>query len=177
MKKFRSAPKGPKANDFIQSDPVRVVDPDGEMLGVLSLREALNAAQDAGLDLVEVSPNAKPPVCKILDLGKYMYEQQKKKKEAKKKQKVVHLKEIKLRVNTDDHDLEYRLKNARKFIESGDKVKFSLRFRGREMAHNDIAKERFENIIEELKDIAKPEQPPKMEHNQLVMVLVNNGEG
>lgn len=176
MKKYSKAPKGPRANDFIQSDPVRVVDQDGEMLGVISLREAINKAQDVNLDLVEVSPNAKPPVCKMLDLGKFMYEQQKKKKEAKKKQKTVQLKEIKLRVNTDSHDLEYRLKNARKFIEDGNKVKFSLRFRGREMAHNDIAKARFQEIIKELADIAKPEQLPKMEHYQLTMILAGNSD-
>lgn len=177
MKKYSKAPAGPRANDYIKSDPVRVVDHNGDMLGVISLREAISKAQDAGLDLVEVSPNAEPPVCKILDLGKYTYEQQKKKKEAKKKQKIVHLKEIKLRVNTDSHDLEYRLKNARKFIESGDKVKFSLRFRGREMAHNDIAKNKFAEIIEELSDIAKTSQAPKMENNQLTMILVGNSEG
>ena len=141
------------------------------MIGVVSLREALARASEEGLDLVEVSPGAEPPVCKVLDLGKYIYEQQKKQKEAKKKQKVVHLKEIKLRVNIDPHDLEYRLKNARKFLESGDKVKFSLRFRGREMSHADIAKEKFAEIIEELSDIGKLDQQPKLDHGQLTMVI------
>jgi translation initiation factor IF-3 len=163
--------QGPNANDSIKSDPVRVITEDGEMLGVLRLKEAIEKAQSMGLDLVEVSPNAKPPVCKVMDLGKFMYEQQKKKKEAKKKQKVVHLKEIKLRVNIDPHDLEYRLKNARKFLENGDKVKFSLRFRGREVTHSEIAKEKFIEIIENLEDVARIDSQPKMENGQLTMIL------
>ena len=163
--------QGPKINRDIQAREVRVIDKDGEMLGVMSLSEGISKAEEVNLDLVEVSPNAKPPVCKVMDLGKFMYEQQKKKKEAKKKQKIVHLKEIKLRVNTDPHDLEYRLKNARKFMEAGDKVKFSLRFRGREFSHADIAKDKFIDIIEQLEDIAKIESQPRMEGGQLVMIL------
>lgn len=162
---------------MIKAESVRVVDQNGEMLGVMTTREAIIEAENAGLDLVEVSPNAKPPVCKILDLGKHMYELQKKKKEAKKKQKIVQVKEIKLRVNIDPHDVEYRLKNARRFFSDGDKVKFSLRFRGREFTHADIAKSKFEDIIQELSDVAKVEQAPKMESGQLVMVLVpDSGE-
>jgi translation initiation factor IF-3 len=144
------------------------------MVGVMSSREAYNMAQDVGLDLVEISPNAEPPVCKIMDLGKYLYEEQKKKKEAKKHQKVVHLKEVKLRITTDKHDLEYRLKQCREWISHGDKVKFSIKFRGREFDHIDIGREKFNNIIEQLADVAKPEISPKMEGGQLIMVIVPN---
>ncbi len=141
------------------------------MLGVISLREALSKAQDAGFDLVEVSPNAAPPVCKIMNYGKFLYEEQKKKKEAKKHQKVVHIKEIKMRITTDPHDLEYRLKQCHAWIKDGDKVKFSLKFRGREQAHADIARAKFASIIEELKEVTKIESYPRMEGNQLVMTL------
>ncbi len=128
-------------------------------------------AQDAGLDLVEVSPNAAPPVCKIMDLGKYMYEEQKKKKEAKKHQKVTQTKEVKLRITTDKHDLEYRLKQCRDWFADGDKVKFSIKLRGREFDHKDIGFEKFKGIIEELADVAKVDSNPRMEGGQITMML------
>lgn len=141
------------------------------MLGVLDLREAISKAAAQGLDLVEVSPDAEPPVCKMLDMGKYLYESQKKRKEAKKKQRKTQIKEIKLSLNIDSHDLEYRIRNAKRFIESGDKVKFSLRLRGREFTHIDIAREKFDGILEEMKALTKVEQPTKLENGQLVMIL------
>lgn len=137
----------------------------------MTSREAYSKAQDAGLDLVEVSPNAAPPVCKIMDLGKFMYEEQKKKKEAKKHQKVIQTKEVKLRITTDKHDMEYRLKQCRGWFADGDKVKFSIKFRGREFEHIDIGKEKFASIIEQLADCSKIDSPPKMEGGQLIMIL------
>jgi translation initiation factor IF-3 len=141
------------------------------MIGVLPTREALWRAREAGLDLVEISPNADPPVCKILDFGKYKYEQQKKKNEAKKKQKVVEIKEIKIRPNIDDHDYDVKMRQARSFIGEGDKVKVTLRFRGRELAHVDLGMKVLERVKGELEGIAKVEQMPRMENRQMVMVL------
>ncbi len=141
------------------------------MLGVMSSRDAVARAQDIGLDLVEVSPNAAPPVCKIMDLGKYMYEEQKKKKEAKKHQKITQTKEIKLRITTDKHDLEYRLKQCRGWFADGDKVKFSIKFRGREFEHTDIGKAKFLDVIQQLADCSKVESPPHMEGGQMIMIL------
>lgn len=151
---------------------MRLVGADGEMLGVKSLDEALALAESSGLDLVELSPQADPPVCKILDYGKHRYESQKKLKEARKKQKVVHIKEIKIRVNTDVHDYDVKLKSARRFIESGDKVKVSMRFRGREITHNDLGIEKLQQFADDLSDLAKVELAPKMEGRQAVMILV-----
>jgi translation initiation factor IF-3 len=141
------------------------------MIGVLPTREALWRAREAGLDLVEISPNADPPVCKILDFGKYKYEQQKKKNEAKKKQKIVEIKEIKIRPNIDDHDYDVKMRQARSFIGEGDKVKVTLRFRGRELAHLDLGMKVLERVKGELEGIAKVEQMPRMENRQMVMVL------
>jgi translation initiation factor IF-3 len=141
------------------------------MIGVLPTREALWRAREAGLDLVEISPNADPPVCKILDFGKYKYEQQKKKNEAKKKQKVVEIKEIKIRPNIDDHDYDVKMRQARSFIGEGDKVKVTLRFRGRELAHVDLGMRVLERVKGELDEIAKVEQMPRMENRQMIMVL------
>jgi len=141
------------------------------MLGIVSIDEALEKASDAGLDLVELSPQADPPVCKILDYGKYRYESQRKIKEAKKKQKVVHLKEIKIRPTTDVHDYEVKLKSARKFIESGDKVKVSMRFRGREIAHKDLGEDKIKQFASDLSDIAKIEVEPKMEGKQMILIV------
>ena len=163
--------QGPRANNYITADPIRLIDQNGDMQGVTALRKALTLASEVGMDLVEVAPNAEPPVCKIMDLGKYLYEEQKKKKEAKKKQKIVHLKEIKLRPNTDPHDLEYRIKHAIEFLEAGDKVKFSLKFRGREMAHREIGRERMEKILEQLQEHSKIDQHIKMEGGQMTMIL------
>lgn len=141
------------------------------MVGVVSLREGLEMAAEVGLDLVEVSPNAEPPVCKILDYGKYKYEAQKKKAEARKKQKVIEVKEIKLRPNIDDNDYDVKMRAMRKFIEDGDKVKVTLRFRGREMAHQDLGMKVLDRVRENLDDLAKVEQHPKMEGRQMVMVM------
>ena len=141
------------------------------MLGVMSAREALLRAYEAGMDLLEISPNAVPPVCKILDYGKYKYEQQKKANEARKKQKIVEIKEIKVRPNIDDHDYDVKMRAAKSFIEEGDKVKVTLRFRGREMAHQDLGVKVLERIRTELAEMAKVEQMPRLENRQMIMVL------
>jgi translation initiation factor IF-3 len=141
------------------------------MIGVMSAREALIRAYDVGLDLVEISPNAVPPVCKILDYGKYKYEQQKKANEARKKQKVVEIKEIKVRPNIDDHDYEVKMKQMKNFIGEGDKVKVTLRFRGREMAHQELGVKVLERIRSDLIELVKVEQMPKLENRQMVMVI------
>ncbi len=141
------------------------------MIGVVSLREGLVMAEEAGLDLVEVSPNADPPVCKILDFGKFKYESQKKKAEARKKQKVIEVKEVKLRPNIDDNDYNVKMRSMRKFLEEGDKVKVTLRFRGRELAHQDIGARVLDRVRTELEDLGKVEQFPKMEGRQMVMVI------
>lgn len=162
---------GPRVNDMIEVPEVRLVDADGEMVGVVSISEALGRADEAGLDLVEVAGQADPPVCKILDYGKYRYEQQKRQNEARKKQKVIEVKEIKIRPNIDDHDYDVKMRNARRFIDDGDKVKVTLRFRGREMAHQDLGLQVLERVRDELQEIAKVEQMPKMEGRQAIMVL------
>lgn len=141
------------------------------MIGVVTLREGLVMAEEAGLDLVEVSPNADPPVCKILDYGKFKYEAQKKKNEARKKQKVIEVKEIKLRPNIDDNDYDVKMRAMRKFLDEGDKVKVTLRFRGRELAHQDLGFKVLERVRTELEDLGKVEQLPKMEGRQMVMVI------
>ena len=141
------------------------------MVGVVSLRDALIAAEEAGLDLVEVSPNADPPVCKILDYGKFKYEAQKKANEARKKQKVIEVKEIKLRPGIDEHDYEIKMRNVKRFLEEGDKVKITLRFRGREMAHQDLGMNVLVRVRDETEELAKVEQMPKLEGRQMVMIL------
>ena len=141
------------------------------MIGVMSAREALLRAYEVGMDLLEISPNAVPPVCKITDYGKYKYEQQKKANEARKRQKVVEIKEIKVRPNIDDHDYDVKMRAAKSFIEEGDKVKVTLRFRGREMAHQDLGVKVLERIRVELVDMAKVEQMPRLENRQMIMVL------
>ncbi len=168
-----SPPKreGPRINEDIEVSEVRLVAEDGEQVGVVSLDLALQRAADAGLDLVEVSPNAEPPVCKIIDYGKLKYQEQKKKNEARKKQKTIEVKEIKLRPNIDTHDYDVKMKSARRFIDEGDKVKVTLRFRGREMAHQDLGAQVLERVRGELDEIAKVEQMPKMEGRQMVMVM------
>lgn len=150
---------------------MRLVGADGEMIGVVSIREALAAADEAGLDLVEISPNAEPPVCKILDYGKFKYEQQKKANEARKKQKVIEVKELKLRPMIEDHDYQVKLRAAQKFLEDGDKVKFTLRFRGRELAHQDLGLAVLRRMKEDLSLLSKVEQEPKMEGRQMIMML------
>ncbi len=150
---------------------VRLIASNGDMLGVVPIREALVAAEEAGLDLVEVSPNAEPPVCKILDYGKYKYEAQKKANEARKKQKIIEVKEIKLRPNIDDNDYNVKMRNARRFLDEGDKVKVTMRFRGREMAHQELGMNLLVRIKDELDGLAKVEQMPKLEGRQMIMVL------
>jgi translation initiation factor IF-3 len=150
---------------------VRLVGADGEMVGVVSTPAALDAAADAGLDLVEVSPNADPPVCKLLDYGRFKYEAQKKKNEAKKKQKVIEVKEIKMRPAIETNDYEIKMRAARKFLDNGDKVKVTMRFRGRELAHQDLGAKVLERVRDELDETAKVEQMPRMEGRQMVMVV------
>ncbi len=162
---------GPRVNEDIRVPQVRLIDQDGEMLGVMTAREAVQRAFAVGLDLLEISPNAEPPVCKILDFGKFKYEQQKKKNEAKKKQKVVEIKEVKVRPNIDENDYQVKMRSMKSFIDEGDKVKVTLRFRGREMAHQDIGIKVLERIRNELDVLTKVEQMPKMENRQMVMVL------
>jgi len=162
---------GPRVNEEIRIPQVRLIDQDGEMQGVLTVREAMQRAFSVGLDLVEISPNADPPVCKILDFGKFKYEQQKKKNEAKKKQKVIEIKEIKVRPNIDENDYQVKMRAMKSFIEEGDKVKVTLRFRGREMAHQDIGVRVLERIRSEMDTTSKVEQMPRMENRQMVMVL------
>jgi translation initiation factor IF-3 len=148
-----------------------LVDAAGEMVGVVSIRDALIAAEEAGLDLVEVSPNADPPVCKILDYGKFKYEAQKRANEARKKQKIIEVKEIKMRPNIDDNDYDVKMRSARRFLEEGDKVKVTMRFRGREMAHQDLGMNVLIKVRDDLVELAKVEQMPKLEGRQMIMVL------
>ena len=162
---------GPRVNEDIRSPQVRLIDEEGEMQGVMTAREAIQRAYSVGLDLLEISPNADPPVVKILDFGKFKYEQQKKRNEAKKKQKVIEIKEIKVRPNIDENDYQVKMRAMKSFIEEGDKVKVTLRFRGREMAHQDIGIRVLERIRSEMDPVTKVEQMPKMENRQMVMVL------
>ena len=163
--------EGPRVNEEIRVPQVRLIDENGEMLGVLSIRDALYKAFQAGLDLLEISPNAVPPVCKITDYGKFKYEQQKKANEARKKQKVVEIKEIKVRPNIDDHDYDVKMRQAKGFIGEGDKVKVTLRFRGREMAHQELGVKLLERIRTELVELVKVESMPRLENRQMIMVL------
>ena len=144
---------------------------DGENVGVVSPGEAMNMAADAGLDLVEISPNASPPVCKIMDFGKFKYEQQKKEAEARKKQKIIEIKEIKFRPNTDTHDYDVKMRSIRKFLEEGDRVKVTMRFRGREMAHQELGYQLLRRVSGDLTDVAKVENMPKMEGRQMIMMI------
>lgn len=162
---------GPRTNTDITAEEVRVVGADGEMAGVMSVAEGIKLAEESGLDLVELSPNAKPPVCKIIDYSKYKYEQQKKASEARKRQKTVDVKEVKIRPGIEDHDYQVKMRNARKFLSNGDKVKVTMRFRGREMAHQQIGFDLLKRMIEELSDVGKVDLHPKMEGRQIIMVL------
>ena len=165
------AMNGPRFNEFIQSQKVRVIDHEGENLGVMYTREAIEQAAEHGLDLVEVSPNADPPVAKFLDVGKFKYEAQKKANLARKSQKTQEIKEIKMRPNIDDHDYETKMKAVRRFFDEGDKVKLTLRFRGREMAHLELGMQLLNRVKEEVGEIAKVEAEPKLEGRQMMMVL------
>ncbi len=170
----RSKPQGPKANERIKALDVQVIGSEGNNLGVMQLKQAIQLAKDEGLDLIEISPNANPPVCKIMDMGKYKYDLQKKANQAKKKQKVVSLKEIKLRPGTEIHDYNFKIKNAKKFITKGDKVKFTVKFKGREMQHVELGKDLMKRIIEDTKDIGKVETHPKFEGRQMIMIIQPN---
>ena len=162
---------GPKYDQYIQSEKVRVIDDQGENLGVMYTREAIEQAQDAGLNLVEVSPNANPPVCKFLDVGKHRYEAQKKANLARKTQKTQDIKEVKMRPNIDTHDYDVKMRNVVKFIENGDKVKCTLRFRGREMAHQQLGMDLLNRVRDDVEEIAKVESFPRLEGRQMLMVL------
>ncbi len=162
---------GPRFNEFIQSQKVRVIDENGENLGVMYTREAMEQAREIGLDLVEVSPNADPPVAKFLDVGKYKYETQKKANIARKSQKTQEIKEIKMRPNIDDHDYDTKMKKVFEFIEEGDKVKVTLRFRGREMAHGQLGMLVLQRVQGDVAEVAKVEQHPRMEGRQMLMVI------
>jgi len=158
-------------NDLIEADPVRVVDADGEMVGVISKAEGLEIAFQASLDLVEISPNADPPVCKVLDYGKFKYEAQKKANEARKKQKVIDVKEIKMRPGIDEHDYQVKMRSVKRFLDDGDKVKLTIRFRGREMAHQELGMKVLDRVREEVDELAKVEQFPRTEGRLMTMVI------
>ncbi len=162
---------GPRYDEFISAPKVRVIDQDGENLGVLYTKEAIATAHEVGMNLVEVSPGADPPVCKILDVGKFKYEAQKKAAAARKNQKTQEIKEIKMRPNIDDHDYDTKMKAVHRFIEEGDKVKLTLRFRGRELSHSEMGLRLLERVRDDAVDYAKVEQLPKMEGRQMLMVI------
>ena len=170
----RSKPQGPKANERIKALDVQVIGSDGGNLGVMQLNRAIQLARDESLDLIEISPNANPPVCKIMDMGKYKYDLQKKANQAKKKQKIVSLKEIKLRPGTEIHDYNFKIKNAKKFITKGDKVKFTVKFKGREMQHIQLGKDLMERIITDTKELGQVEVRPKFEGRQMIMIIQPN---
>lgn len=163
--------RGPRINSDITVSEVRLVDAEGEMRGVVNISDALKLAEESGLDLVELSPNAEPPVCKILDYGKHKYEQQKKANEARKKQKTVEVKEVKLSPRIEKNDYDVKMRNAVRFLENGDKVKVTMRFRGREMAHQNIGRELFTKMQEDLVELANVELDPKFEGRQMIMIL------
>ena len=162
---------GPRVNDRIRVPEIRLIDHEGENRGVMSPLDAIRLAESVGLDLVEISPGAVPPVCKIMDFGKFKYEQQKKAAEARKKQKIIEVKEVKFRPNIDDHDYDVKMRNVSRFLEDGDKVKITLRFRGREMAHQDLGREVLERIAKDTEGLGKVESMPKVEGRQMIMVI------
>lgn len=159
---------------MIRRPEVRVINPDGKQLGLYPVRQAIAIAMEFGLDLVEINPKANPPVCRIMDFGKFKYEQKKQAAAAKKKQKIIAVKEVKMRPKTDQHDFDFKVKHARRFLEQGDKAKLTVRFRGREMAHPDIAARLLSKVVEALKDIAVVEQPAKMEGKTMTMILAQS---
>lgn len=166
-----SKDKDIQVNHEIKAREVRLIGPDGKQLGIMPLKEALRYAQEAQLDLVKVASNAKPPVCKIMDFGKYKYEQSKREKEARKNQKVINIKEIRMNPTIDEHDFQVRLKNTLKFLKEGNKVKVSIRFRGRQMTHTQLGEEVLNKMIELTQELGVVEKPPKMEGRNMVMVL------
>ena len=165
------AKDGPRINEEIRVREVQLIDANGENKGAVDIQTALGLAEAAGLDLVEIAPNSSPPVCKILDYGRFRYEAQKKKNEARKKQKVIEVKEIKMRPNIDTHDYEVKMRSIHRFIEDGDKVKVTMRFRGREMVHQELGKQVLDRVREEMEETAKVEQFPKLEGRQMTMVM------
>ena len=167
----RTRPRGPRSNNKITSPDVQVITSNGENLGIITINEALSRAKEEGLDLIEIAPNAKPPVCKIMDMGKYKYDQQKKANKAKKKQKKIELKEIKLRPVTEVHDYTFKIRNAQKFLSKGDKVKFTIRFKGREMQHSKLGNELMDKIKADIQNIGKVELHPKFDGKQMIMVI------
>ena len=167
----KTKPRGPKANNRINSPEVQVISSNGENLGIINTNKAISMAKEEGLDLIEIAPNAKPPVCKIIDMGKYKYDAQKKANKAKKKQKIILLKEIKLRPVTEAHDYNFKLKNAQKFLSKGDKVKFTIRFKGRELQHSNLGHDLMSKIKEDIKLVGKIEMDPKFDGKQMIMVI------
>ena len=167
----RTKPRGPRINDRIRALEVQVISSDKQNLGTFSLKEAVEMAKQDGLDLIEISPNANPPVCKITDIGKYKYDLQKKANKAKRKQKIINLKEIKLRPVTEIHDYNFKIKNAQKFLEKGDKVKFTVKFKGREMQHTHLGNQLMDRIISDTSTLGKVEVPPKFEGRQIIMII------
>ena len=167
----RTRDKGPKSNNRINSPEVQVIASNGENLGILNTNEAISMAKEEGLDLIEIAPNAKPPVCKIIDIGKYKYDAQKKANQAKKKQKKIELKEIKLRPVTETHDYQFKIKNAQKFISKGDKVKFTIRFKGRELQHSYLGQELMEKIKVDMQEVGKVELNPRFDGKLIIMVI------
>ena len=167
----RTKDRGPKSNNRINSPEVQVISSSGENLGILNTNEAIAMAKEEGLDLIEIAPNATPPVCKIIDMGKYKYDAQKKANKAKKKQKKIELKEIKLRPVTEIHDYKFKIKNAQKFILKGDKVKFTIRFKGRELQHSHLGNELMSKIKDDMQNIGKVELHPKFDGKQMIMVI------
>ena len=167
----RTKDRGPKSNNRITAPEVQVIGSDGDNIGIINTNEAITMAKEQGLDLIEISPNAKPPVCKIIDMGKFKYDAQKKANVAKKKQKIVLLKEIKMRPVTETHDYDFKVKNAKKFIGKGDKVKFTIRFKGRELQHSHLGRELMDKIKVDMQDIGKVELHPKFDGKQMIMVI------
>ena len=167
----RTKPRGPKANERIRSLQVQVISSDGKNLGTLATQEAINIAKQEGLDLIEISPNTNPPICKIVDIGKHKYDLQKKANKAKKKQKIINLKEIKFRPVTKIHDYNFKIKNAQKFLTKGDKVKFTVQFRGREMQHTNLGYELMQRITNDIASLGKIEVRPKFEGRQIIMII------
>ena len=167
----RTKEKGPRSNNRISSPEVQVIGSDGDNLGILNTNEAISMAKEQGLDLIEIAPNAKPPVCKIIDMGKFRYDAQKKANVARKKQKVVLVKEIKMRPVTETHDYEFKVKNAKKFIGKGDKVKFTIRFKGRELQHSTLGNELMDKIKQDMETVGRVELQPKFDGKQMIMVI------
>jgi len=167
----RTRDKGPKSNNRINSPEVQVIASNGENLGILNTNEAISMAKEEGLDLIEIAPNARPPVCKIIDIGKYKYDAQKKANQAKKKQKKIEVKEIKLRPVTETHDYQFKIKNAQKFISKGDKVKFTIRFKGRELQHAHLGEELMDKIKVDMQEVGKVELDPRFDGKQIIMVI------